>query len=292
MNDRFQRFLFEGLDVRGAWVRLEDSWQKLQQDRGYAWPVAALLGELAAVTVLVAGQLKQPGRLTLQLQGEGPIRLLVVDCDESLRLRGMARSDPQVDPAPAPQLLGADCGGRLLLSLDLPTARQPYQSFVPLVGEGIGAIFEHYLEQSEQQPSRLFLAVSPQAVSCLFLQKMPEADRSDPDGWRRVTALAETVKPEELLGLDAAALLQRLFHEDIATRGVRLFDPVAVSYHCPEDWDKVRNVILSLGRAEAEALVRERGAIVLRDDMCHREYRFAPEDIAALFTAADPPTLH
>ncbi len=292
MNDRFQRFLFEGLDVRGAWVRLEDSWQKLQQDRGYAWPVAALLGELAAVTVLVAGQLKQPGRLTLQLQGEGPIRLLVVDCDESLRLRGMARSDPRVAPAPAPQLLGADCGGRLLLSLDLPTARQPYQSFVPLVGEGIGAIFEHYLEQSEQQPSRLFLAVSPQAVSCFFLQKMPEADRSDPDGWRRVTALAETVKPEELLGLDAAALLQRLFHEDIATRGVRLFDPVAVSYHCPEDWDKVRNVILSLGRAEAEALVRERGAIVLRDDMCHREYRFAPEDIAALFTAADPPTLH
>lgn len=292
MNDHFQRFLFEGLDVRGAWVRLEESWRKLQEDRGYAWPVAALLGELAAVTVLVAGQLKQPGRLTLQLQGEGPIRLLVVDCDESLRLRGMARSAPQVAPAPAPQLLGAECGGRLLLSLDLPTARQPYQSFVPLVGEGVGAIFEHYLEQSEQQPSRLFLAVSPQAVGCLFLQKMPEADRSDPDGWRRVTALAETVKCEELLGLDAAALLQRLFHEDIAARGVRLYDPVAVSYHCPEDWDKVRNVILSLGRAEAEALVRERGAIVLRDDMCHREYRFAPEDVAALFDGVAPATLH
>lgn len=292
MNDHFQRFLFEGLDVRGAWVRLEESWRKLQEDRGYAWPVAALLGELAAVTVLVAGQLKQPGRLTLQLQGEGPIRLLVVDCDESLRLRGMARSAPQVAPAPAPQLLGADCGGRLLLSLDLPTARQPYQSFVPLVGEGVGAIFEHYLEQSEQQPSRLFLAASPQAVGCLFLQKMPEADRSDPDGWRRVTALAETVKCEELLGLDAAALLQRLFHEDIAARGVRLYDPVAVSYHCPEDWDKVRNVILSLGRAEAEALVRERGAIVLRDDMCHREYRFAPEDVAALFDGVAPATLH
>ena len=100
------------------------------------------------------------------------------------------------------------------------------------------------------------------------------------------------MKCEELLGLDAAALLQRLFHEDIAARGVRLYDPVAVSYHCPEDWDKVRNVILSLGRAEAEALVRERGAIVLRDDMCHREYRFAPEDVAALFDGVAPATLH
>jgi hypothetical protein len=95
-------------------------------------------------------------------------------------MRGMARSNPVVLPAPVPELLGADQGGQLMMSLDMPTARHPYQSFVPLVGDSIAAIFEHYLEQSEQQPSRLFLTAGPQAAVCLFLQKMPEADQHDP----------------------------------------------------------------------------------------------------------------
>jgi molecular chaperone Hsp33 len=107
-----------------------------------------LLGETAAVTALIAAQLKQPGRLTLQLRGGGPIQLLIMDCNEQLQMRGMARSNPVVLPAPVPDLLGVHQGGQLLMSLDLPTARQPYQSFVPLVGDSMSAIFEHYLEQS------------------------------------------------------------------------------------------------------------------------------------------------
>ena len=90
---------------------------------------------------------------------------------------------------------------------------QPYQSFVPLVGNSIAAIFEHYLAQSEQQPSRLFCSASPRAAACLFLQKMPDADRQDADGWARVTQLASTVKSAELLELDCDDLLGRLFHE-------------------------------------------------------------------------------
>ncbi len=100
------------------------------------------------------------------------------------------------------------------MSLDLPTARQPYQSFVPLVGDSMSAIFEHYLEQSEQQPSRLFATAGSQAACCLFLQKMPDADSRDADGWQRITQLASTVKPAELLELDAESLLTRLFHEE------------------------------------------------------------------------------
>ena len=285
-----QRFLFEGLDIRGAIVHLGDSWQQMQVDRNYQPTVAQLLGETAAVTALIAAQLKQPGRLTLQLRGNGPIQLLVMDCNEQLQLRGMARSNPVVLPAPVPHLLGADQGGQLMMSLDMPNARHPYQSFVPLVGDSIAAIFEHYLEQSEQQPSRLFVSAGPQAAACLFLQKMPEADTRDIDGWHRITQLAATVKPTELPELDAESLLTRLFHEDMATHGVRVFDPLPVVYHCPEDWTKVRDMIRSLGREDAETILREHGEILIRDDICNHSYRFSAEDVAELFAAG--PTLH
>ncbi|MDR2837130.1 MAG: Hsp33 family molecular chaperone HslO [Azonexus sp.] len=292
MSDFVRRFLFESLDIRGAIVHLGKSWRQMQAGRAYPPPVAQLLGEMAAVTALIAAQLKQPGRLTLQLRGDGPIQLLVMDCDEQLQMRGMARSQPTVLPAPAPQLLGASQGGQLLISLDLPTARQPWQSFVPLVGNSIAAIFEHYLEQSEQQPSRLFAAASMDAAACLFLQKMPGADARDADGWSRLGQLAATVKPGELLELDPETLLTRLFHEDIAEHDLRLYDPRPVSYHCPEDWDKIRAMIRALGRQEADAILAEQGEILIRDDICNREYRFNADDVAALFAESTGRALH
>ncbi len=286
MSSTIQRFLFEGLDIRGAFVHLGETWQQMQVDRNYQPTVAQLLGEAAAITALIGGQLKQPGRLTLQLRGNGPIQLLVVDCNEQLQMRGMARSNPVVLPAPVQDLLGAAQGGQLMLSLDMPDARQPYQSFVPMVGDSVAAIFEHYLEQSEQQPSRLFAMAGPQAAACLFLQKLPDSDKHDPDGWSRITQLAATVKPAELLALDAETLLGRLFHEEIAARGIRIYDPQPVVYHCPEDRAKVADMIRGIGRADAETILAEHGEIMIRDDICNREYHFTPEEVAELFAAS------
>lgn len=283
-----RRVLFEALDIRGAVVHLGDCWRRMQEGRSYAPPVAELLGEMAAVTALVGAQLKQPGRLTLQLRGDGPIKLLVIDCNEALQMRGMARADDHVAAAPAPELLGAARGGQLMLTLDLPTARIPYQSIVPMSGDSLAEIFEHYLEQSEQQASRLFLAAGPDAAAGLFLQKMPDADQRDPDGWRRLTSLAETVKPAELLGLDAEALLSRLFNEDVASLGVRVYDASAVEYHCPDIRGKVADMIRNLGLEEARAILREKGEIVVHDDICNREYRFGADEVEALFAAPPP----
>lgn len=282
-----RRFLFEHLDIRGAVVHLGDTWQQMQEGRNYQPTVAQLLGELAAATALIAAQLKQPGRLTFQLRGGGPIQMLVMDCDEQLRMRGMARSNPVVLPAPASELLGAHQGGQLMLTLDLPTARQPYQSYVPLVGESMATIFEHYLEQSEQQPSRLFLTASSKSAACLFLQKMPEADQRDPDGWHRITQLASTVKTQELLELDAEALLSRLFHEEVSGGGIRVYDPRPATYYCPENRAKVADMIRGLGRGDAETLLAEHGEIVIADEICNREYRFGADEVAALFAESE-----
>lgn len=287
-----QRFIFEDLDIRGAIVHLGDAWQQMQAGRDYQPAVARLLGETATVTALIAGQLKQPGRLTLQLRGNGAIQLLVMDCNEQLQMRGMARSNPVVLTAPVPELLGAHQGGQLMMSLDMADARQPYQSFVPMVGDSIAAIFEHYLEQSEQQPSRLFAACSLDAAACLYLQKLPAADDHDQDGWQRISQLAATVKPEELLGLDPVSLLGRLFHEDMTESGIRLYDPRPVAYHCPEDREKVADMIRSLGHADAESIIAEHGEIVIRDDICNRDYHFSADDVAALFAASEGKALH
>lgn len=272
-------FLLEDLDIRGAVVHLGDCWQQMQDGRHYARPVTALLGEMAAVTALIASQAKQESRLTFQLRSEGPIKLLVMDCNADLQIRGMARAAAEVEAVSAAELLGAHAGGQLVLTLDLPLAREPYQSIVPLVGDSIAAIFEHYLEQSEQQPSRLFLSAGTETAVCLFLQKLPQADARDADGWNRICQLVSSVKPEELQFLDAATLLTRLFHEET----IRLFEPRPVVYHCPEDREKIRGMILSLGQAEAERILTEQGAIVVQDEICNRTYCFDSQEIASLF---------
>lgn len=285
MSDNFvRRFLLEDLDIRGAFVQVGSVWRDMQAGRGYPPPVASLLGEMAATTALLGANLKQAGRITFQLRGTGPVSLLVLDCNEQLALRGMAKCAERVEPGPVPELLG---GGQLLLSLDLAQMREPYQSYVPLDGDSIAEVFEHFLAQSEQQPSRLFLAASADAAAGLFLQKLPTADERDADGWARVEQLASTVRPQELLTLSAEELLTRLFNEET----VRLFAPQAVSYNCPEDKEKIRSMLRSLGRDEIEAMLREQGEIVIKDDICNREYRFDAQAVEALFTET-PPTLH
>ncbi len=286
-EDYVQRFLFDGLDVRGALVRLGPVWQQLLARRDYPAPVIELLGQMCAMTALLTDNLKQPGRLTIQLRGKGPISLLVIDCSAELNVRCMAQHEAALGAGTLVELLGA---GQLMLSLDTPAMRVPYQSVVPLVGSSIAEIFEHYLGQSEQIASRFFLAATPAGAAGLFLQKMPDGQTHDTDGWARCTALAATVKDEELLALPTEAMLTRLFNQE----SVRIFPARPVSHNVPEDWDKMRNMLRTLGREEVYAAVTKLGEIVIRDDLGNREYRFDKAAIDALFsnTPDTPPSVH
>lgn len=280
-SDFVVRFLLEELDIRGAFVRLGDAWRSLQARRNYCGTVRDLLGEMTATAVLVAGNLKQPGRLTFQLQGHGPVRLLVIDCTAELHLRGMAQAEANVAPAPVSGLFG---DGRLALILHSESAREPWQSLVPVAGDSIAAVFEHYLAQSEQQPARLWLAADDQFACGLFLQKLPGADAKDADGWSRLEQLAATVSPGEMQALPAETLLGRLFPEET----IRLFKPRPVAYDCPEDRGKVAAMLRSLGRAEVASILSEQGKIVVHDDICNREYRFDASDLDELFPPEPP----
>ncbi|OHC69719.1 MAG: molecular chaperone Hsp33 [Rhodocyclales bacterium GWA2_65_20] len=277
--DSVHGFLLEELDIRGVLVQLGPSWAAMTSRRNYAAPVRELLGELAAVTALIGSNLKTPGRLSFQLQGHGAVSMLVMDCNEQLQLRGMAKSELTADAAAHVAGVGDMLGdGRLVLTLQPETAEAPYQSVVPIVGGTLAAIFEHYLEQSEQQPARLWLAATADTACGLFLQKLPDADLRDADGWNRIAQLAATVRAEEL-ALPPEALLTRLFGEE----KVRLFAPRQAIWHCPRDEEKVRNMLLSLGREEVEAALADAEIIAIEDEICGHEYRFGPEIVDELF---------
>jgi molecular chaperone Hsp33 len=285
--DAVHRFLFEDLDIRGALVQLGPSWAAMTSRRNYAAPVRELLGELAAVTAIIGSNLKTPGRLSFQLQGHGPVSMLVMDCNEKLHLRGMAKSELAADADAHINGVGDLLGdGRLVLTLQPKTAETPYQSVVPLAGKTLAAIFEHFLEQSEQQPARLWLAATPDTACGLFLQKLPNADVLDPDGWDRIEQLAATVRPEELQ-LAPEKLLNRLFNQE----SVRLYPPRQASWHCPRDEEKVRNMLLSLGREEVESMLADAEIIAVEDEICGHEYRFDAGILDELFPP-DGRTLH
>ena len=162
-TDRFVRFHFPELAIRGAWVHLDETYRALTAGRNYPVAVNRMLGEMASVTALMAGQLKHPGRLTFQMRDPGPIKLLVMDCTDKLGLRGTAQWDPALTTQlqnPDFQCLNTregsaeDSASRLMMTLDAQQFSTPWQSFVPLVGQSLAEAFSHYLEQSEQQPDR------------------------------------------------------------------------------------------------------------------------------------------
>ena len=270
-TDYVQRFLFENLDIRGRLACLTGAWKKMTDGRGYPAHVVELLGQSTALAAMLGANQKDTGRITLQVQGSGPVRLLVADCAPGLKLRGMAQYAEQPG-----SVLG---NGRLAVTLEDGKSGQIYQSIVPLEGDSLAAVFEHYLAQSEQLTSFLRLYASGEAVCGLLLEKLPGADLRDPDGWNRVTHLASTLALAETVDTQPYGLLVKLFPEEL----LRVFRIDAVAYHCPFDVQNVERVLRGLGRAEVESILAEQGEVVIKNEMCNHEYRFGRADVETLF---------
>ena len=275
-TDYVQRFLFENLDIRGRLVCLTGAWQRMLDGRGYPDDIVALLGHTTALNVLLGANQKGAGRVTLQVQGTGPVKLLVADCTAELRIRGMASYEKAAAARSERGLLG---DGRLSVTLEDAKSGRFYQSLVPLEGETLEDIFLHYLTQSEQLPAFLRLYADGGALCGLLLEKLPGADGRDPDGWNRVTHLAATLTLAETRDAQPYDLLTRVFPEEL----MRVFRLYAVEYHCPYDEEKVKDMLRSLGRDEVQSILAEQGEVVIRNEMCNHEYRFDADAIARLF---------
>jgi molecular chaperone Hsp33 len=276
-TDYVQRFLFEDLDIRGRLVCLTGAWQRMLDGRDYPGDIASLLGHTTALNVLLGANQKGAGRVTLQVQGSGPVKLLVSDCTADLRIRGMASFEKVTfEKANERHLLG---DGKLSVTLEDMKSGRFYQSLVPLEGETLEQIFEHYLSQSEQLPAFLRLYADRGALCGLLLEKLPRADTRDPDGWDRVRHLAATLRLDETRDAQPYDLLTRVFPEEL----MRVFRLHAVQYHCPYDEAKVKDMLRGLGRQEVESILAEQGEVVIRNEMCNHEYRFDARAIQELF---------
>lgn len=278
-HDSLRRFIFESLPVQGRCVHLDASWRAVLERQAYPAPVRALLGQAMAATALLSATLKYDGSITLQIQGSGPVHLLVVQCTSQLNMRGLARWHGALPETGLSELVG---DGKLVLTIEQSGSSERYQSIVPLEGDSIAVSLENYFIRSEQLPTRLWLSAGETSAAGMLLQVMPDRER-EPEAWQHVTVLADTVTGQELNELSAEQLLHRLYNED----DVRLFEPAPVSFRCQCSRERIEATLRSLGEDEVQSIVREQGGVHVECEFCARQYDFDSVDAQMLF-AADP----
>jgi len=274
-HDTLQRFLFDELGIRGQIVHLDATQQTLLQSHPYPPPVAALLGQTAAASLLLSGIIKFDGSLTLQAQGKGPVELVLVQATAKRTLRGMARWSGEVSDGTLAEQFG---GGHLAVTIDPGPNKDNYQGLVGLEGDTLATALEDYFQRSEQLDTRLWLSADGNRARGLLLQMLP-GEAKDPDGWNRISLLAGTLTDQELLDLPGQTLLQRLFREE----DLRLFEPEPVAFRCSCSRERIDTTLRSLGQAEVDDMIAEQGSLSITCEFCNREYHVDAIDTAKLF---------
>jgi len=270
-------FVFESLPVRGALVQLEITWQRMQRDHDYPDPVAEVLGHAAAATALIAQSLKFDGTITLQINSEGPLGMLVMQSTHNLDLRGIASAqDVTGDMAFSDLVTGARCA----VTVDSGAMERPYQGIVTISPDSLAASLENYFAQSVQVPSHLHLECNEAVCGGFLLQQMPEKSPMLEDDWLRLGILAKTLRAQDLAGGASHDLLHNIFAED----DVRAFKPREARFRCRCTQQKVEEVLRLLGEEETRAACEEQGRVEVTCEYCGRLRIFDVVDVTRVFT--------
>lgn len=291
-NDFLHRFELERAGVRGVFVRLDDSWRHVCERADYPPALADLLGRTLAASALFTGNVKFDGALSIQIKNAGPVTLLFAECGSDGRVRGLARWHGDIaddfrlpDTQPTPLLA---------ITIDNRASGQRYQGLVPVEDTRLTALFEGYFERSEQLPTRVLLACGDGRCAGLMLQRLPGSAlaEADADAWNRVGHLLASASENELLTVAPETLLYRLFHEE----NVRLHAARPLQFGCSCSRERVAGMLHSVGRAEAEAAVREDGIAEVTCKFCNTRYRFDRVDLEQVFRSGQDvpaaPTQH
>jgi molecular chaperone Hsp33 len=307
MTDTLRTLIFDQSSCRAHLVHLTDAWQKVVANNQYPAPVQKVLGELVAASTMLSASLKFEGSLIIQIQGDGPIRLLVAECNSRLGLRAtvkMAEDIEIADNATFKDLVNAGGKGICAIILDprnrLP-GQAPYQGIVPLEGENVADSLEGYMHSSEQLETKLILNADANTAAGVMLQQMPQhggvvsTKEFDVDGWDRLKALIGTVQTTEHLNTNTDEMAKRLFWEE---------DPDGLAerqahFECTCSREKVGRMLISLGQAELDDALSENPTVEIQCDFCNANYSYTRDECNALFSdnpddSVDnlPPTLH
>jgi len=278
MSDSLQRFLLESTPVRGEIVHLDATWRAVLERRRYPAPLQSLLGDMMAAAALLSAILKFEGSLIMQMQGNGPVQLLVVEATSEHTLRATAKWEGDLAQGNVTELLGA---GRFVISIVPSGGKQTYQGIVAIEGDSIAQVLEHYMAKSEQLETRLWLASDSQQAAGMLLQKLPAAPTQDEDAWNRAKQLGETIRREELLSLPAREIIRRLYHEE----DVRVFESRPVAFRCSCSRERVTSMLRLLGHDEVKSIIAERNTVEVDCEFCGRHYTFDAVDAEQVFAA-------
>lgn len=289
-NNVLNRYLFEDLSVRGELVQLDEAYQRIITSKEYPVALQTLLGELLVSTTLLTATLKFEGSITLQLQGDGPVSLVVINGDNNQKVRGVARWEGEIaDDATIHDMMGK---GHLVITID-PKQGERYQGIVGLEGDNLTEIIEGYFANSEQLKTRLWIRTGEHEgiahAAGMLIQVMPDGTGT-PEDFEHLEQLTNTVKNEELFSLGANELLYRLYNQE----KVRLFEPQPVEFHCGCSRERSGAAIITIDRAEVNDILTEIGSISLHCDYCGTSYTFDESEVSELFeqSTAGNKTLH
>jgi len=277
-EDVLHKFIFESQNVRGEIVTLGPSWQTLLKRRTYPQVMVEVLGELSVAALLLSATIKIDGTLALQYRGSTGIQLLVAEVFNTNLFRSMAKWDESLDAqSNEPNLLRE---GSLAVTITQENLKQSYQGIVDTQQQTVQEALAHYMAQSEQIPTRLWLAANAQNAAGLMIQKIPGVPDQDADAWNRISQLASTVSNNELLELAPQQLLRRLFHEET----IRLFAPNQIEFSCKCSESRTTNMLRSLGEEEVREILDEKASVDITCDFCGKNYIYSEAGVDRIFS--------
>lgn len=278
-RDNQQKFLVESCDVRGHIVQLDDTWRDALARTTYPAPVRKVLGEAFLAAVLLASTIKFDGKLTLQVRGNGPVNLLVIQVTNEGTVRGLARWEEVPENTQLLSLFGEEA--RMIITIEASKYAEPYQGIVPLEGENLADALAHYFHTSEQLETKLYMAVTEDTAAGILIQKLPVEERTyhDADGWQRAMVLCSTLSDQELCNDDSQTLLHRIFHQE----QVRVFETHHVRFYCRCSRERTDGMLQGLGKDEVDSIVEEQGKVDITCEFCDAQYLYDAVDVSALF---------
>ncbi|MDT8407700.1 MAG: Hsp33 family molecular chaperone HslO [Methylococcales bacterium] len=267
-HDQLTRFLFADAGVRGVWVQLQQSYRAACQWQTQSEAADQQLGMGLAAVSLLSATIKIQGSVFVQVKAQGWIESLLLQATHQRKVRGMIRTralPPTLDLAE----------GQLILTLE-PEQGQSYQGVVALAQQPLSAALERYFRDSEQLPTRIWLAADNTRAAGLLLQQIPDADRDD-DDWPRLTMLANTLSDEELLTLACDKLLYRLFNQETW----QLYPAESVNHFCTCSEQKTLALLRAMSPAELTDICTEQGSVEINCQFCGRSYHYQAEQLGA-----------
>lgn len=280
-KDLMQGFMFTDMDIRGVHLRLDQGVDALLQQHDYPAPIANLLTEMFIVACLLSANLKLRGRLSVQIRGQGPIKMMMAECRQTsddpqqpFRVKGLAQFDEAIGVTASFVDLAAQ--GRLIITIE-PEQGQRYQGIVTMDEASLAGCIESYFYQSEQLPTHIQLVSSDKGIAGFMLQRLPNTitDETQADlDWELVHALAATLTAKELSQLPAEQVLHRLFHE----QQVKVFNPRSVEHQCDCSRERCGMAIVGLGKSSVEEILQEQEAIIIDCHFCNSHYSFDKVD--------------